>query len=88
MCEHAATCHVCHVHSFQQSAAICKAALRDTARFCTRLYEMCSAQSSPWKNAPCLRGRLRRPLGNNRGVRRGLWAVKIHEATTVPTSGP
>ena len=62
--------------------------LRDTARFCDRLYEMCSAQSSPWKNAPCLRGRLRRPLGNNRGVRRGLWAVKIHEATTVPTSGP
>jgi len=35
-----------------------------------------------------LRGRLRRPLGNKRGVRRGLWAVKIHEATTVPTSGP
>ena len=64
------------------------ATLRDTARFCDRLYEMCSAQSSPWKNAPCLRGRLRRPLGNNRGVRRGLWAVKIHEATTVPTSGP
>ena len=62
--------------------------LRDTARFCDRLNEMCSAQSPPWKNAPCLRGRLRRPLGNKRGVRRGLWAVKIHEATTVPTSGP
>ena len=70
---------------YQQKQAL---TLRDTARFCDRLCEMCSAQSFPWKNAPCLRGRLRRPLGNNRGVRRGLWAVKIHEATTVPTSGP
>ena len=53
-----------------------------------RLLFKLGSQSSPWESAPCLRGRLRRPLGNNRGVRRGLWAVKIHEATTVPTSGP